>query len=31
MEAWPHPVIASGRLYLRDWHVLLCYDVRAAR
>src|SRR5262249_54247229 len=26
--AWPHPVIAGGRLYLRDWDVLLCYDVK---
>jgi outer membrane protein assembly factor BamB len=31
MKAWPHPVVAGGRLYLRDWDVLLCYDVRAAR
>jgi outer membrane protein assembly factor BamB len=28
-EAWPHPVIANGRLYLRDQDVLLCYDLRA--
>jgi outer membrane protein assembly factor BamB len=27
--AWPHPVIAGGKLYLRDWDVLLCYDVKA--
>jgi outer membrane protein assembly factor BamB len=27
--AWPHPVIANGRLYLRDQDVLLCYDVKA--
>lgn len=27
--AWPHPVIANGKLYLRDQDVLLCYDVRA--
>lgn len=26
--AWPHPVIADGKLYLRDQDVLLCYDVR---
>jgi outer membrane protein assembly factor BamB len=26
--AWPHPVVAGGRLYLRDWDVLLCYDVK---
>jgi outer membrane protein assembly factor BamB len=28
-RAWPHPVIANGRLYLRDQHILLCYDLRA--
>jgi outer membrane protein assembly factor BamB len=27
--AWPYPVVANGRLYLRDRDVLLCYDVRA--
>ena len=27
-RAWPHPVIAHGRLYLRDQDTLLCYDVR---
>ena len=26
--AWPYPVVANGRLYLRDQGVLLCYDVR---
>ena len=26
---WSHPVIANGKLYLRDQDVLLCYDVRA--
>jgi outer membrane protein assembly factor BamB len=26
--AWPHPVVANGRLYLRDGDVLLCYDVK---
>lgn len=26
--AWPHPVIANGKLYLRDQDVLLCYDVK---
>lgn len=26
--AWPHPVVANGKLYLRDWDVLLCYDVK---
>jgi outer membrane protein assembly factor BamB len=28
-ETWPHPVIANGRLYLRDQDVLLCYDLKA--
>jgi outer membrane protein assembly factor BamB len=27
-ESWPHPVIASGKLYLRDQDELLCYDVK---
>jgi outer membrane protein assembly factor BamB len=27
--AWSHPVIANGKLYLRDQDVLLCYDIRA--
>ncbi len=31
MPAWPHPVIANGRLYLRDGGVLLCYDVKAEK
>jgi outer membrane protein assembly factor BamB len=26
--AWSHPVIANGKLYLRDHHVLLCYNVK---
>lgn len=28
-QAWPHPVVANGGLYLRDQGVLLCYDVTA--
>jgi outer membrane protein assembly factor BamB len=27
-SAWPHPVIANGRLYVRDQNVLLVYDVK---
>jgi outer membrane protein assembly factor BamB len=27
--AWPHPVIANGKLYLRDQDLLFCYDVKA--
>lgn len=26
--AWSHPVVAGGRLYLRDQDALFCYDVR---
>ena len=26
--AWPHPVIANGRLYLRDQDQLFCYDIQ---
>jgi hypothetical protein len=29
-QSWSHPVIAGGRLYLRDQDTLLCYDLRAA-
>jgi hypothetical protein len=25
---WPHPVISGGRLFLRDQHLLFCYDLR---
>jgi len=28
-SAWPHPVIANGKLYVRDQDLLLCYDVKA--
>jgi hypothetical protein len=28
-KSWPHPVVAGGKLYLRDQGVLLCYDVKA--
>ncbi|MGH7134175.1 MAG: PQQ-binding-like beta-propeller repeat protein, partial [Pirellulales bacterium] len=26
--SWPHPVIAEGRLYLRDQDLLFAYDIR---
>jgi outer membrane protein assembly factor BamB len=26
-NSWPHPVVAGGRLYIRDQEVLLCFDV----
>jgi outer membrane protein assembly factor BamB len=28
LNSWPHPVLAHGKLYLRDQGVLLCYKVR---
>lgn len=28
IQAWPHPVVANGGLYLRDQDVLLCYEVK---
>jgi outer membrane protein assembly factor BamB len=28
-EAWAYPVVANGRLYIRDWNCLWCYDVKA--
>lgn len=27
-QTWPHPVVANGKLYLRDQDVLLCYNVK---
>ena len=29
LPAWAHPVIANGKLYIRDQDVLFCYDVKA--
>jgi outer membrane protein assembly factor BamB len=29
-QAWAYPVVANGRLYIRDLGVLWCYDVREA-
>jgi outer membrane protein assembly factor BamB len=26
-KAWTHPVVANGRLYLRDQELLFCYDI----
>jgi len=26
-KAWPHPVIANGRLYLRDQNLIFCYNI----
>jgi outer membrane protein assembly factor BamB len=28
-QAWAYPVVAGGKLYLRDQDTLLCYDVKA--
>lgn len=28
--AWTHPVIANGKLYIRDQDTLYCYDVKAS-
>jgi outer membrane protein assembly factor BamB len=30
LKSWPYPVIAGGKMYLRDQDILLCYDVKAA-
>lgn len=30
-KAWAYPVVANGRLYLRDLAVVWCYDVKDAR
>jgi alcohol dehydrogenase (cytochrome c) len=29
VPAWAHPIIANGKLYIRDQGMLLCYDVKA--
>jgi len=28
-QSWPHPVIANGKLYVRDQNVLYAYDIKA--
>jgi len=28
-KAWPYPVVANGRLYIRDLGTLWCYDVKS--
>jgi len=30
-KAWAYPVVANGRLYLRDANLLWCYDVKAGK
>jgi outer membrane protein assembly factor BamB len=29
LPAWAHPVVANGKLYIRDQETLFCYDVKA--
>jgi outer membrane protein assembly factor BamB len=29
VPAWAHPIVANGKLYIRDQDVLFCYDVKA--
>jgi outer membrane protein assembly factor BamB len=28
-KTWTHPVVANGRLYIRDQNLMFCFDVRA--
>jgi outer membrane protein assembly factor BamB len=30
-KAWTYPIIADGRLYIRDLNTLWCYDIKAAK
>lgn len=30
-KAWAFPVVANGSLYIRDQHMLYCYDVKAGK
>jgi hypothetical protein len=30
-KAWAYPVVANGRLYIRDIGTLCCYDVKASK
>ena len=27
-KVWTHPVIANGKLYLRDQEIIVCYDIK---
>jgi outer membrane protein assembly factor BamB len=29
-KAWAYPVVANGRLYIRDFGMLWCYDIKDA-
>ena len=30
-KIWTHPVVANGRLYLRDQDLIFCYDVKGKK
>jgi len=30
-RSWAYPVIADGRLYIRDLDALWCYDIKASK
>jgi len=30
-KAWAYPVVANGRLYIRDLGTLWCYDIRESQ
>jgi outer membrane protein assembly factor BamB len=30
-KVWAHPVVANGKLYLRDQDLIYCYDVKEGR
>jgi hypothetical protein len=29
-KAWSYPVVANGRLYVRDLNLLWCWDIKAS-
>jgi hypothetical protein len=31
IKAWAYPVVANGRLYIRDLGTLWCYDIQAPK
>jgi len=31
LPAWSHPVVANGKLYIRDQNTLFCYDIKGAK
>jgi outer membrane protein assembly factor BamB len=30
-QIWTHPVVANGKLYLRDQELIFCYDIKEAK